>query len=352
MDLVAKRNGPRVKSKCSNNSRVILNEFFISKLCGLVETKLRLDVHENLQLLQTENLDPFETCNPSHMNRISISGMYRLLGLKIIPFLHETTVNFGIKEKNYYLSIRDHVIRYLSQMFYNLTTITMHDWRTYGQMRVFSKYKFHLETVEDHLPNQTLEQGLDALEIMRNIHLFVSNYVYNLNNQMFIEKNSKNKHLNTINIRHIANSLRTHGIGIINTTVINIHSTCLTSYDVFVSFFIMQVNFTYQFLHKKFYMFSQFLYNEHIQSRLMKDYKSFQEACLDGSENKPMYSYERANSLNKNIRQLGFSKNGFNSLDLFRQLITHIGRINSVRLSDFLNSTVIIHSGTKVSRHW
>lgn len=37
--------------------------------------------------------------------------------------------------------------------------------------------------------------------------------------KIFIEKASNNKHLNTINIRHIANSIRTHGTGIMNTTV-------------------------------------------------------------------------------------------------------------------------------------
>ena len=55
--------------------------------------------------------------------------------------------------------------------------------------------------MDDHLPAQTLEQGLDVLEIMRNIHVFVSNYLYNLNHQIFVEGNSQNKHLNTINIR-------------------------------------------------------------------------------------------------------------------------------------------------------
>ena len=44
-----------------------------------------------------------------------------------------------------------------------------------------------------------------------------------------MEQTSNSKHLNTISIRHIANSIRTHGSGIINTTV----------------------NFTYQFLRKK-----------------------------------------------------------------------------------------------------
>lgn len=138
---------------------------------------------------------------------------------------------------------------------------------------------------------------------MRNIHLFVSNYFYNLNNQIFVEKKSNNKHLNTINIRHIANSLRTHGIGIINTTV----------------------NFTYQFLHKKFYIFSQYLYNEQIQSRLMKDLKSFRESNVEKPEEQHIYSYEKASNFNKSIRQLGVSKNGQTSLDLFREMITQIG---------------------------
>lgn len=61
------------------------------------------------------------------------------------------------------------------------------------------------------------------LEIMRNIHIFVSRYKYNLNNQIFVEKTSDNKTLNTINIGHISNSIRTHGIGIMNTTVTNLN---------------------------------------------------------------------------------------------------------------------------------
>jgi hypothetical protein len=75
---------------------------------------------------------------------------------------------------------------------------------------------------------------------MRNIHVFVSRYNYNLNSQFFIERyktgkkidfllfllmkrffvrSADSKSLNTINIQHISNSVRTHGLGIINTTV-------------------------------------------------------------------------------------------------------------------------------------
>ena len=116
---------------------------------------------------------------------------------------------------------------------------------------------------DPYLPSSTLEQGLDVLEIMRNIHVFVTRYLYNLNNQIFIEKSSQNKHLNTINIRHIANSIRTHGIGIMNTTV----------------------NFTYQYLRKQFYVFSQFLFDEHIKAKLIKDITYFKE-CKSSLEQK------------------------------------------------------------------
>lgn len=193
-----------------------LNRFVIAKMCGTIETILRIDVHANLQLLETNELDPFATSSGGGSGSDSaittpINDLRRIVKFKPI---HMESTSGG-----QYLIVRDHISAYLSQMFYNLTTVSMHDWRTYGEMRAVAKRKFHLTTVEDHLPTQTLEQGLDVLEIMRNIHVFVSNYLYNLNNQIFIERSSNNKFLNTINIRHIANSLRTHGTGIINTTV-------------------------------------------------------------------------------------------------------------------------------------
>lgn len=206
----------KCSEKFAKDTFSILNEFVIAKLCGYIETKLRLDVHTNLQLLPVEDVDPFDANAAAQSKEIPVHDLCRILSLKPIHVISSRAV----VPIDRYLSIRDHVNTYLSQMFYNLTTVSMHDWRTYGQMRFLAKQKFRLDTVEDHLPTQTLEQGLDVLEIMRNIHLFVTSYLYNLNNQIFIEKTSNNKHLNTINIRHIANSLRTHGIGIINTTVI------------------------------------------------------------------------------------------------------------------------------------
>lgn len=98
---------------------------------------------------------------------------------------------------------------YLDKTFYNLTTVALHDWATYSEMRNLATQRYGLPMTEAHLPSQTLEQvsawppvaevevghghltvftgspqGLDVLEIMRNIHVFVSRYLYNLNNQV------------------------------------------------------------------------------------------------------------------------------------------------------------------------
>ena len=159
--------------------------------------------------------------------------------------------------------------------------------------------------MDDHLPAQTLEQGLDVLEIMRNIHVFVSRYLYNLNHQIFVEAGSENKHLNTINIRHIANSIRTHGTGIMNTTV----------------------NFSYQFLRKKFGIFSQFLFDDQIKSRLAKDVRFFKE---NQGLQEQKYPFERAAKFNKGIRKLGTiddTKGQLTYLDQFRMLISQIGQL-------------------------
>lgn len=176
-----------------------------------IETNLRLQTHLHLQLPTT---NPFQSLPPFSFRKLLPASL-----------------------KRNYINIIQEIEHYLSTMFYNLVTVVLHDWRTYGEMRRYvfnlqlqqlisytcnfrlALLQYNLNTVEDSLPMQTLEQGLDSLEIMRNIHIFVGKYLYNLNNQVFVEEWSNNKHLNTINISHIANSIRTHGIGIMNTTV-------------------------------------------------------------------------------------------------------------------------------------
>ena len=245
-------------------------------LCNEIETDLRLSTHSHLQL---------DDRNPLRFGKKNISA---LLATEPIRFF------------DCYLDIKKHVTHHLDSTFYNLTTVALHDWRSYAIMRNLAHQKYGLEMIEAHLPSQTIEQGIDVLEIMRNIHVFVSRYYYNLNNQLFVEQSSNNKHLNTINIRHIANSIRTHGTGIMNTTI----------------------NFTFQYLRKKFFVFSQFLYDDHIYSRLVKDARFYKEHKEEFDQ---CYPYDRADKFNRGIRKLGLTPDGQSFLDQFRILITHIG---------------------------
>uniref|UniRef100_A0A8B9SBE1 WASH complex subunit 7 n=1 Tax=Apteryx owenii TaxID=8824 RepID=A0A8B9SBE1_APTOW len=219
----------------------VLNEHLLDKLCKEIEKDLRLSVHTHLKL---DDRNPF---------RVGMKDLAHFFFLNPIRFF------------NRFIDIKAYVTHYLDKTFYNLTTVALHDWATYSEMRNLATQRYGLSMTEAHLPSQTLEQGLDVLEIMRNIHVFVSRYLYNLNNQ---------------------------------------------------------VNFTYQFLRKKFYIFSQFMYDEHIKSRLIKDIRFFREVK---DQNDHKYPFERADKFNRGIRKLGMTPDGQSYLDQFRQLISQIG---------------------------
>uniref|UniRef100_A0A915HFZ9 Uncharacterized protein n=1 Tax=Romanomermis culicivorax TaxID=13658 RepID=A0A915HFZ9_ROMCU len=91
-----------------------------------------------------------------------------------------------------------------------------------------------------------------------------------------------------------------------------------------------RVNYTYQFLRKKFYVFSQFLFDDHIKSRLTKDSRYYREnkEKLNG-----IFPFERAEKFVRSIRKLGTTIEGYSYLDEFRRLITQIGNaLGYVRL--------------------
>lgn len=129
---------------------------------------------------------------------------------------------------DHHFVFKNHIEHYLSKTFYNLTAVSLSDGRTYSDMRSYARFKYDLHLVEDQLPSETLEQGLDLLDIMRFMNEFATKFVYDMNSQVFIQATSGNNFLNTVSVGHIVNSLRTHGIGIMNTAVRNNFSFCLT----------------------------------------------------------------------------------------------------------------------------
>mmetsp|Transcript_14300 Transcript_14300/g.21613 ORF Transcript_14300/g.21613 Transcript_14300/m.21613 type:complete len:1166 (+) Transcript_14300:135-3632(+) len=200
------------------------------------------------------------------------------------------------------IELSNRIARHLDKTFYNHTALSQNNWGVYEEMRTLAKEIYTLNLMPVYLPGQTLGQGLDVIIICRRINEFVNQYSYNMHQNMFVEKKAKSnsKHLDTINVRHVANSIRTHGTGIMNTTV----------------------NFVYKHIVRQLFTFSQFLHDDLIKGRLIRDIRFFKEnkETLDSQ-----YPLHHAKERLTDLRALGKMQGSTSPLDRFRLLITSIG---------------------------
>jgi WASH complex subunit 7 len=227
-----------------------------------------------------------------------------------------------------YFNIKSFVEENLNRTFYDMTALNLNDWKTYQQMRVLAKTKFNLSLHDVNLPNQTLDQGIDILFILRNMVSFVQQYTYNLHSQTFTEIMKDNNYVTSIGVQQILNSLCTHGIGVVNTIV----------------------NKTYQFLGQRIKAISQFVLDEYIKSSLMLEKRYW----LDNKEHiHNRYPYERAENLCNDIKNLIKSKDEITLLDKLRGFITQIGnalgfiRIIRASLIDYSTQNLKFFSGNE-----
>ena len=50
------------------------------------------------------------------------------------------------------INIAEEVKHYLNKIFYEMTALSLHDWKTYEHMRILAKEKFNIQTTPCHLP--------------------------------------------------------------------------------------------------------------------------------------------------------------------------------------------------------
>ncbi|CAD8128339.1 unnamed protein product [Paramecium sonneborni] len=260
----------------------VVKEFYTQYLQPLardIEDYLRIQVHTVL-IEKITALNPFKQ---------QVKDLKRLLDIDYV-LIFDSIVN-----------LRTEINQILNETFYNINVLNMYDQETYEQMRSLANSKFGLNLINVYLPTQTVDQGnFDVLNVLKSIQQFFTKYTYNLYQQQFVQVTSESKQVYSISIQQIADSIRTHGIGILSTTV----------------------NSVYKFLQKKIQMFSQFLFDDLIQSPLVREDRFFREKKdeLDGQ-----YPIERAEALYKEIKKMGTFDDGSNYLDKFRTLITQIG---------------------------
>ena len=272
---------PNERNKVNDYHTKSLLNFFITTIRTIIILPLSVEIETNLRL-------NIQIRRQSCLDKIQLKAEF---SESLKSFLDTSSLRI----LNFNLNIKNEITRYLDENFYNLITVAIPDSRTYIEMKILANEKLGLELMDNYLPIGSLGQSLDLLFIMRNIEIFVTQFSYDMNMQYFIENKpdmtSSIKHLNTLDIKSIIASIRQHGLGVVSTTV----------------------NSTYQFLTKKFHIFSQFLYNEYLKGYLVRESKWFKkhknEILIDN-----IYPYERSVQFIKDMRRLG--KNEINTSNL------------------------------------
>jgi len=87
-------------------------------------------------------------------------------------------------------------------------------------MRCLGNHLFDLKLHDVFLPNHTIQRDkFDVLAVVRNIPAFFNTYKYNILNKKFLLITGDNKIISCVSIQQLSDSIRTHGIGILSTTV-------------------------------------------------------------------------------------------------------------------------------------
>jgi WASH complex subunit 7 len=132
---VSRHNDPElVKQKYIEELMTILKKDFLDRVSRDIETDLRLSIHLDLK------------SDESKMFKDSIKDLYKFINLQPIVIYDK------------YIDVRQHVKKYLEKTFYDLTTVALHDWKAYSEMRNLAYQKYNLSLVDPYLPSSTLEQ--------------------------------------------------------------------------------------------------------------------------------------------------------------------------------------------------
>ncbi len=163
-------------------------QHLLQPLCRAIETDLRLHIHMHLQLddrnpfkVGVKDLGAFIRLQPIRFFDSCINIKGRQLGWRssgwfesfwakmtgsilrhVRSWCHHLCVYFPVCALIFSFLYPAYVEHYLDKTFYNLTTVALHDWKTYGDMRNLAQQKYGLSMMEAHLPSQTLEQVVQA----------------------------------------------------------------------------------------------------------------------------------------------------------------------------------------------
>jgi len=245
-------------------------------ICQKTEEELRQQIHCIL-IPNMAQINPTKTL-VTDVNRYS-----RMNDL----YLFEKQINIGAEIK-----------KYLSHIFYEMSALSPHDFRTYEHMKELAADKLGITVLPSHLPSQQLEQGVDIMMLVRDTEKYVREYHYNLHTQIFVERTSDTKQIKTIGVQQMVFSIRTHGVGILANVM----------------------NQLYRFMRRQINNFcKKFLLDDTVKNMLFRESRIY---TRDKEKLGGLYPYQRAAELARQIKMLA---EGENYLETVRKRITQIG---------------------------
>nr|CAD2203053.1 unnamed protein product [Meloidogyne enterolobii] len=290
----------------SNELFLIITNNFLSKLCTEIENDLRLSYHQQ-QSSSFEQLEKvFSTQNPLQQEEKPLNKL--LLNLLQIP---------KIKLGNRIIVVFDYVTNYLSSTFYNFSVIALHDSEAYNRMRILAKHRYGLNLEDYQLPTRCVDQGLDLITLMseEKMSKFLEDYCYDLDEQFFIERSSQSKQLAIVRVQQIVNSIKTHGIGILDPLI----------------------NTSYKYMRSQFQLLSRCLSDEKLKSTLIREICFYRDS-IDQLEQ--MYPMERAEKMTNSLKRYCHKIGGGPSLNIVERL-----RILIVRIGNMIGLLRMFRSG-------
>ncbi|KAL7551063.1 hypothetical protein ACHAWF_014264 [Thalassiosira exigua] len=251
----------------------VVNDEYVKPACETIETEIRLAASGS------KGFD------------------YRLRKLMASPPLYVCHTKLDVKAE---------VEKYLEKTYYDLCTLNLNDCNVYTHMTSIATERYGLHLTDPFLPDGSLDQAVDFMEILRDLDSFISKYNFNLIEQSFVERRPERgaKHLCTLDIKCVAASLKQHGVGVVSSAV----------------------NVCYKLLAKTFQSFTRLFANDKLKSLLSRELRWFNNEKGEGNS---IYSFVRASDFAQEVKKLDASS-GNNGLDECRIIITEMGNCISL----------------------
>ena len=119
------------------------------------------------------------------------------------------------------VDVKAEVERYLEKTIYDLSALNLDDCNTYTVTRTIAAERFGLNLTDPLLPDGSCNQGVDLVDLLRDLGSFAFKYNYNLVEQAFVERRPEPgaRFVSTFGIDCVAASFKQHGVGIASSAV-------------------------------------------------------------------------------------------------------------------------------------